>query len=68
SALREVSRAFGETLPQSSATRKKAAGDTSADDAADDAARAAEAAAEAVADAARADAVLSDVHPPPHHR
>ncbi|MEV7997337.1 SPFH domain-containing protein, partial [Streptomyces sp. NPDC086077] len=31
SALREVSRAFGETLPQSSATRKKAAGDTSAD-------------------------------------
>ncbi|MGR8009508.1 SPFH domain-containing protein [Streptomyces hypolithicus] len=54
SALEGVSRAFGEALPPSPATREKSS-DGRAADAADDAAQAAEAAAEALADAAEAD-------------
>ncbi|MEV6962118.1 SPFH domain-containing protein [Streptomyces sp. NPDC051207] len=54
SALQGVSRAFGEVLPQSPATRDKP-DDGRSSQAADDAARAAEAAAEALADAAKAD-------------
>ncbi|MEN8656142.1 SPFH domain-containing protein [Streptomyces sp. 21So2-11] len=51
SALEGVSRAFGQTLPPSPATREKSS-DGRAAEAADDAAQAAEAAAEALADAA----------------
>jgi regulator of protease activity HflC (stomatin/prohibitin superfamily) len=67
SALQGVSRAFSEVLPQSPATREKAADDTAAG-AASDTAQAAEAAAAALADAARADRVTPDVLPsqPPH--
>ncbi|WP_285568016.1 SPFH domain-containing protein [Streptomyces sp. RTGN2] len=53
-ALEGVSRAFGEKLPPSPATREKSP-DNRAAEAADDAAQAAEAAAEALADAAEAD-------------
>ncbi|MFI0827557.1 SPFH domain-containing protein [Streptomyces roseolus] len=55
-ALQGVSRAFGEALPQSPATRETPADDRAATEAADDAAEAAEAAAEALAVAAEADA------------
>ncbi|MFF5106294.1 SPFH domain-containing protein [Streptomyces sp. NPDC000134] len=58
-ALQGVSRAFGEVLPPSPATREKPADDGMSAKAADDSARAAEAAAEALADAARADAAPS---------
>ncbi|MEU6755225.1 SPFH domain-containing protein [Streptomyces sp. NPDC046685] len=54
SALQAVSRAFGEVLPQSPATRASSSEDRSAQ-AADDAAEAAQAAAQALADAAKAD-------------
>ncbi|MGW7453318.1 SPFH domain-containing protein [Streptomyces sp. NPDC054787] len=54
SALQAVSRAFGEVLPQSPATRASSSEDRSAQ-AADDAAQAAQAAAQALADAAKAD-------------
>ncbi|MCX5309024.1 SPFH/Band 7/PHB domain protein [Streptomyces sp. NBC_00160] len=55
SALRDVSRAFSEVLPQSAATRRTSSDDLAVQ-AANDAAKAAEAAAEALADAAEADA------------
>ncbi|MEU4727454.1 MULTISPECIES: SPFH domain-containing protein [unclassified Streptomyces] len=54
SALQAVSRAFGEVLPQSPATRASSSEDRAAQ-AADDAAQAAQAAAQALADAAKAD-------------
>ncbi|MFF8267875.1 SPFH domain-containing protein [Streptomyces sp. NPDC016562] len=54
SALQAVSRAFGEVLPQSPATRASSSDDRAAQ-AADDAAQAAQAAAQALADAAKAD-------------
>ncbi|GGI92092.1 paraslipin [Saccharopolyspora subtropica] len=54
SALHEVSRAFSESLPTSTATREDSTDETAAR-ASEDAARAAEAAAEAVADAAETD-------------
>lgn len=54
SALQNVTRAFNEVLPQSTATRE-ASSDDLAVQAANDAAKAAEAAAEALADAAEAD-------------
>ncbi|MEU0084321.1 SPFH domain-containing protein [Streptomyces sp. NPDC006274] len=63
SALEGISRAFGEVLPQSPATRETSADDRSAQ-AADDAAQAAEAAAEALADAARADESATGRRPP----
>ncbi|GGT30877.1 SPFH domain-containing protein [Streptomyces kurssanovii] len=63
SALEGVSRAFGEVLPQSPATRETSSDDRSVQ-AADDAAQAAEAAAEALADAARADESATGRRPP----
>jgi hypothetical protein len=63
SALEGISRAFGEVLPQSPATRETSSDDRSAQ-AADDAAQAAEAAAEALADAARADESVTGRRPP----
>ncbi|MDI9888907.1 SPFH domain-containing protein [Streptomyces sp. HNM0645] len=59
SALQGVSRAFGEVLPRSPATREDSPGGAADRRAADDAARAAEAAAEAVADAVQADGATS---------
>ena len=63
SALQNVTRAFSETLPQSTATRT-----TPSDDlavlAANDAAKAAEAAAEALSDAAKAEPTASRAIPP----
>lgn len=55
SALQAVSRAFGEVLPQSPATREVSDAQDRAAQAADDAAQAAEAAAQALADAAEAE-------------
>ncbi|MGW0777408.1 SPFH domain-containing protein [Streptomyces sp. NPDC002835] len=63
SALEGISRAFGEVLPQSPATRETSSDDRSAQ-AADDAAQAAEAAAEALADAARVDESVTGRRPP----
>ncbi|MFE9912469.1 SPFH domain-containing protein [Streptomyces clavifer] len=65
SALEGVSRAFGEALPPSPATRDKPPSDGRPAEAADDAAQAAEAAAEALADAAEADATSSALPPDP---
>ncbi|TLQ42726.1 SPFH domain-containing protein [Streptomyces marianii] len=59
SALQGVSRAFGEVLPRSPATREESPDGAADRRAADDAARAAEAAAEAVADAVQADGATS---------
>ncbi|WP_185302383.1 SPFH domain-containing protein [Streptomyces finlayi] len=64
SALQGISRAFGEALPQSPATRERTHDDKAAVDAAGDTVQAAEAAAEALADAAKAGSAASGTRPP----